>query len=152
MGIRSAEGVEAFKRILSRNRLPQIVVSTKDLHAVIEHAHARRQTRILEQVDKAQRSKPNHPRPDVQTPYVAPRNAIEQQFADIWQEVIGIEQLGMNDNFFELGGDSVLAIQIIARAGEAGLQLTPAQLFQCQTIAELAAVLSANAMLQADHH
>jgi non-ribosomal peptide synthase protein (TIGR01720 family) len=61
----------------------------------------------------------------------------------IWREVLGVEALGVEDNFFELGGDSILSIQIIARAGRAGLRLTPRQLFQHQTIAELAAVAEA---------
>jgi amino acid adenylation domain-containing protein len=67
-----------------------------------------------------------------------PRTEIEQTLATIWSEVLGIEAVGVNDNFFELGGDSILSIQIVARAKEAGIYLTPKQLFQHQTIAELA--------------
>jgi amino acid adenylation domain-containing protein/non-ribosomal peptide synthase protein (TIGR01720 family) len=70
----------------------------------------------------------------------APRTSAEDVLAGIWKEVLGIERVGMNDNFFELGGDSILGIQIIAKANQAGFQLTPKQLFQFQTIAELAAV------------
>ncbi len=69
-----------------------------------------------------------------------PRNQIEQRLAEIWARVLQIEQVGVHDNFFELGGDSILSIQIIARANQAGLRLTPRQFFQHQTIAELAAV------------
>jgi amino acid adenylation domain-containing protein/non-ribosomal peptide synthase protein (TIGR01720 family) len=71
---------------------------------------------------------------------VMPRNQIEETLATIWAGVLGVEQLGIHDNFFELGGDSILSIQIIARANQAGLKLSPRQLFQHQTIAELAGV------------
>ena len=60
--------------------------------------------------------------------------------AEIWQTFLGIEQIGIHDNFFELGGDSVVAIHFIARVNEAGLQLSPQQLFNNPTIAALAAV------------
>ncbi|HEX2235927.1 MAG TPA: condensation domain-containing protein, partial [Actinomycetota bacterium] len=60
--------------------------------------------------------------------------------AGIWCEVLGLERVGVHDNFFELGGDSILSIQIVARANAAGLGLTPRLLFQHQTVAGLAAV------------
>ncbi|NEQ99956.1 MAG: hypothetical protein F6K30_25195, partial [Cyanothece sp. SIO2G6] len=68
-----------------------------------------------------------------------PHTNAEQVLATIWAEVLGVE-VGIRDNFFELGGDSILSIQIIARAKQAGLTITPRQLFQHQTVAELAAV------------
>ncbi|MCU1267653.1 MAG: Non-ribosomal peptide synthase:Amino acid adenylation [Acidobacteria bacterium] len=71
---------------------------------------------------------------------VRPRNYIEETLAAIWSGVLGVEALGVHDNFFELGGDSILSIQIIARANQAGLKLSPRQLFEHQTIAELAGV------------
>ena len=71
---------------------------------------------------------------------VAPRNVIEETLANIWSGVLGVSAIGIHDNFFELGGDSILSIQIIARANQAGLKLSPRQVFQHQTIAELAAV------------
>ncbi|MEA5506766.1 amino acid adenylation domain-containing protein [Halotia wernerae UHCC 0503] len=72
--------------------------------------------------------------------FVAPRTPIEEMLAHIWASVLKVEQVGIHDNFFEIGGDSILSIQIVARANTAGLQLTTKQLFQHQTIAELAAV------------
>lgn len=71
---------------------------------------------------------------------VMPRNEVEETLAKIWSGVLGVERLGVHDNFFELGGDSILSIQIIARANQAGLKLSPRQLFEHQTIAELAGV------------
>jgi acyl carrier protein len=54
--------------------------------------------------------------------------------------VLHVSDIGINDNFFELGGDSILGTLILARAARAGLKISPAQLFEYQTIAELAAV------------
>ncbi|MCM3338069.1 non-ribosomal peptide synthase/polyketide synthase [Paenibacillus sp. MER TA 81-3] len=72
--------------------------------------------------------------------YTAPRNDTELILSQVWAQVLGIERVGVHDNFFELGGDSILSIQIVSRTGQAGLKLTPKQLFENQTIAELAAV------------
>jgi amino acid adenylation domain-containing protein/non-ribosomal peptide synthase protein (TIGR01720 family) len=71
------------------------------------------------------------------TVYVAPRNPIEKELARIWAEVLRVEQVGVYDNFFELGGDSILGIQALARANQAGIKLTPKQLFQAPRISEL---------------
>ena len=71
--------------------------------------------------------------------YTAPRNDAETVLAGICAQVLGLEQMGIHDNFFELGGDSILSIQVVARANEAGLPLTPQDLFRHQTVAELAA-------------
>ncbi|XXY48923.1 amino acid adenylation domain-containing protein [Sorangium sp. So ce269] len=72
--------------------------------------------------------------------FAPPRAGAEQTLADIWAEVLGAERVGADDNFFELGGDSILSVQIVARARQAGLELTPKHVFEYQTIAELAAV------------
>ncbi|AXO88719.1 non-ribosomal peptide synthetase [Pseudomonas parafulva] len=81
------------------------------------------------------------PRPDaVQQRYTAPVGDIEQTLAAIWSEVLKREPIGSTDNFFELGGDSILSLQIIARAKRQGLKLSPKQLFEQQTIGQLAAV------------
>jgi len=80
----------------------------------------------------------------VNTEYVAPANRNEEILAAIWGELLGTEHIGVHDNFFELGGDSILSIQIIARANQRGLRLKPKQLFQNQTIRELAAVIASD--------
>jgi amino acid adenylation domain-containing protein/non-ribosomal peptide synthase protein (TIGR01720 family) len=72
--------------------------------------------------------------------YTGPRNDVEQLLAEIWQQVLKLDRVGVHDNFFELGGDSILTIQVISRARESGLRFAPRQIFDCQTIAELAAV------------
>jgi acyl carrier protein len=56
-----------------------------------------------------------HSRPPLPTSYVAPRNEIEQSVTIIWQDLLGVEQIGMDDDFFDLGGHSLLGVQIISR-------------------------------------
>jgi non-ribosomal peptide synthase protein (TIGR01720 family) len=72
--------------------------------------------------------------------FVAPRNPVEMELSRIWATVLGLQEVGIHDNFFELGGDSILGIQIVARANKAGMNLEPRQIFDHQTIAELAGV------------
>ncbi|MFK7933614.1 MAG: condensation domain-containing protein, partial [Saprospiraceae bacterium] len=69
------------------------------------------------------------------------QNPMEQQLINIWQEVLGIANISRTANFFEIGGDSILSIQIVAKARTAGLQMRPNQLFEQQTIEELAKVV-----------
>jgi amino acid adenylation domain-containing protein/non-ribosomal peptide synthase protein (TIGR01720 family) len=71
---------------------------------------------------------------------VAPRTPEERVLADVWREVLGADDPGIHDNFFGAGGDSILSMQFVSRAARAGLALTPRDVFQHQTIAELAAV------------
>lgn len=92
---------------------------------------------------------PNLPQPELAGIQVAPRTVIEQQLASIWAKVLGLQQVGIYDNFFELGGDSILAIQVIAKVNQVGLRLTPKQLFQNQTIAELATVTGTTQAIEA---
>ena len=73
--------------------------------------------------------------------YQAPANDVQAQLAQIWGEVLNVNPVGVQDNFFELGGDSILSIQVVSRARQAGLQFTPRDLFQHQTIQTLAAVV-----------
>lgn len=77
---------------------------------------------------------------ELATTYIAPRTPQEQLLANIWAEVLKLPQVGIDSNFFELGGDSILSIQVVAKANQAGLQLTPKHLFEHQTIAQLAAI------------
>lgn len=91
-------------------------------------------------VDRRALPVPDHSRPDGDNAFVAPRNHVEEVLANIWAGVLSVDRVGVYDNFFDLGGDSILSIQIIARANQAGLGLTPRQLFQHQTVSELAKV------------
>jgi non-ribosomal peptide synthase protein (TIGR01720 family) len=72
--------------------------------------------------------------------YAGAETEVEKILVEIWEEVLKRGGIGVHDNFFKLGGDSILSIQVISRARQAGVELTPRQLFEKQTIAELAGV------------
>jgi amino acid adenylation domain-containing protein/non-ribosomal peptide synthase protein (TIGR01720 family) len=101
-------------------------------------------------VDRDALPAPDTSRSELAEALVAARTPVEEMLARIWADILGLEQVGIHDNFFELGGDSILSIQIVARANQAGLKLTPKQLFGHQTIAELAAVVGTNSVFQAE--
>ncbi len=77
-------------------------------------------------------------RPELDTAYIAPTTSVEKALAQIWMQVLRIERVGIHDNFFELGGDSIRSIQVLAKSQERGLSFSLQQLFQHQTIYELA--------------
>jgi acyl carrier protein len=81
-------------------------------------------------------------RGSLETSYVAPRTSMEQQLVDIWQDVLGLEQVGVKDNFFELGGHSLLATQVVSRVREAlKIDLKLQDFFELPSIAGLAGAL-----------
>ncbi|WGV24586.1 non-ribosomal peptide synthetase [Halotia branconii] len=101
-------------------------------------------------VDRRVLPAPKTSRSDFDTNLILPRTKTEKILANIWADVLRLKQVGINDNFFELGGDSILTIQVVARANQAGLQLTPKQLFHHQTIAELSTVVDTTLPVQAE--
>lgn len=74
--------------------------------------------------------------------FITPESDIEKNLAAIWQDLLGGKPVGVEDNFFELGGDSIMSVQLVSKAKEYGLQFTVNQLFQHQTIRELAMVVN----------
>jgi amino acid adenylation domain-containing protein/non-ribosomal peptide synthase protein (TIGR01720 family) len=72
--------------------------------------------------------------------YRAPANAVEEILADIYAQVLGLERVGIDDSFFDLGGDSILSMQVVARARAAGVTCRPRDIFVEQTVARLAQV------------
>ncbi|MEK7326084.1 MAG: condensation domain-containing protein, partial [Chloroflexota bacterium] len=94
------------------------------------------------------------PAPDLTRPeagsFIAPRSKVEEVLAAIWAQVLNVKQVGVHDNFFELGGDSILSIQVISRANQAGLHLTPKHLFEHPTVAGLAATARAASPVNAE--
>ena len=139
-GILSTEGTEVFARALARSR-PQLLVSTVELEprrALFRALHETPGEALREAAAR-------HPRPDLATPYAAPGNEVEQTVADVWQQLLGFERVGIHDNFFDLGGHSLLLVQVHRRLKELfpGRDLTVVELFTHSTVATLAAHLSA---------
>ena len=80
-----------------------------------------------------------HPRPQLQSAYLPPEGELEQAVAGIWQQLLGIEQVGANDNFFELGGHSLLATELAARLRQAfDVDVSLRSLYEAPTVAGLA--------------
>jgi NAD(P)-dependent dehydrogenase (short-subunit alcohol dehydrogenase family)/acyl carrier protein len=115
-GIAPDEGVEVFTRILGMDdMLPQVTVSTVDLRLRLEKMLKPAAQALADNLEDAAIPGPTHARPDISSPYAAPAGAAEQKLAALWQELLGIEQVGVEDDFFELGGDSLKANMMIAR-------------------------------------
>ena len=88
-------------------------------------------------IDRGALPSPEAARPDLGTKFEPPRTDTERKLVEIWKSVLRLDKVGIFDNFFELGGDSILIIQIIARAAEEDIHLTAKQMFQAQTIYDL---------------
>jgi fengycin family lipopeptide synthetase B len=91
-------------------------------------------------VDRKALPKPEGLRPELAAEYQAPRSEREKVLANIWAQVLKLDKVGVRDNFFDLGGDSILSIQVVSRANQAGMRLTPRQIFEAQTVESLAAM------------
>jgi amino acid adenylation domain-containing protein/non-ribosomal peptide synthase protein (TIGR01720 family) len=101
-------------------------------------------------IDRRALPAPDQARSELEEKFVAPRTPEEELLADIFRQVLNVSQVGIHDNFFELGGDSIRGIQVIARANQAGLRLTPTQLFQSPTIEALAEVAGGTEAVRAE--
>ncbi|BAY73761.1 beta-ketoacyl synthase [Nostoc linckia NIES-25] len=114
LGITPAEAIEAFKRILSLEQPTQIVISTVDNKGkqnYVLNLDYLANSKSANQLD----SSPRYSRPQLATSYISPTNELEKQITEIWQEVLGITEVGIYDNFYELGGDSLIATQLVSR-------------------------------------
>ncbi|MBC8088879.1 MAG: amino acid adenylation domain-containing protein, partial [Phycisphaerae bacterium] len=89
-------------------------------------------------VDRRALPAPEVERQSLSRAYVAPRTAEETVLADIWKATLKVSAVGVDDNFFELGGDSLLGVQILARAAQAGLRIMLSQLLRTPTVSALA--------------
>ncbi len=139
-GITFHEGIDALSHILF-NKLPQVVVSTRNLQGIIKQHKDFAVSSLLENSEKS-RSETKHLRPNLTTVYVAPSNEIESKIADRYQELLGIEQVGIHDNFFDLGGHSLIGTQLISQLRkDFQVELSMRLLFEAPTVAELALVV-----------
>ena len=93
-------------------------------------------------VDRRALPEPDASRPEQDGAYVAPRTAVEEALCDVWQQVLGLERVGINDKFFELGGHSLLATQVVSRIRlQLEVEIPLRSLFELSTIAELAVLV-----------
>ena len=135
MALDRQEGVEAARRLIARGGIEQAALTKEDLG---DRLHWLLQRQSGEDADTA-KNYDIHPRPNLQNPYVAPRNEIEEKVAAIWRKRLGIEEVGVFDNFFELGGDSLQVVRVRQGLQEAfDADFLTADLFEHPTVSALA--------------
>lgn len=131
-GIRSEEGADAFERVLTRPSRANVIVSSLDviqlqsqmqaLSASSKHAAGGEAGLVFA-------------RPQLDAAYIAPRDAIEETLVGLWQELLGVSQVGVQDNFFDLGGHSLIAVRLFARIRKLfSVDLPISVLFAAQTV------------------
>ncbi|WP_272860414.1 type I polyketide synthase [Paracoccus stylophorae] len=131
-GIRPDEGAEAFLRALDTGR-SQVVVSSIPLPDLIAQAG-----QGAEDVEQRQ----GFERPQLDSDYVEPRNGIERTLVGFWQELLGVEQVGVEDSFFDLGGHSLIAVRLFATIRKTySVDFPISVLFEAPTIAACAALI-----------
>ncbi|MBN3876529.1 MULTISPECIES: type I polyketide synthase [unclassified Nostoc] len=132
----------SFEQVVKLLTLPQSSASAAfSIKSRLEQNNQKSEISLQRKPDIFQPEKLSalHSRPDLPNSYVAPRNEIEQKIADIWEELLGIKQVGIHDNFFKLGGDSLIAVQVLSRIRNIfSIRLSVAILFESPTIAEIA--------------
>jgi acyl transferase domain-containing protein/acyl carrier protein len=137
-GIAPADGVEAFFRVLA-TPFVQVAVSSAGLAVRRREADSA----ALFIAAAATLRVGRHKRPDLVTPFVAPRTDDERRLAGIWEGLLGADGIGRDDNFFELGGDSLLATQLMARLRAAfNRECSLRQVMEHATIASLAGLVA----------
>jgi acyl transferase domain-containing protein len=147
------ESAEVFQRLLHARGVPQILISTGDLHArlaawvtAVSQDSATDGESGAESPEEGASPLGRSPRPALSTPYTPPEGEVQGEIAAIWQELLGVDRVGIHDRFFELGGDSLLATQLISRLRRAfQVQLSIARIFDAPTVAGLAAVVAGEA-------
>ncbi len=133
---------EALRRLLATG-LPRVIVSARDLGAVIEETDALTAESFFAQMEKVRRSAGTHSRDGLPQAYAPPRDEREERLAALWEELFGLAPIGIEDSFLELGGHSLLAIQMVTQIRalfDAELPVTA--LFEAPTIGELAKLIA----------
>ncbi len=126
----------AFLRILHGAYSPQIIVCERDFFYMLEKGS---DTAAEQDRGKESKKGEGYARPNLPTEYISPSGDVEEQLADMWQDLLGVKKVGRNDSFFRLGGHSLVALQLINRVKEAFDVEIPAEAsFEAPTIAELA--------------
>ncbi|RMG97446.1 MAG: SDR family NAD(P)-dependent oxidoreductase [Chloroflexi bacterium] len=135
-GIAPEEGVAALARILGQETPPQIIVSSLNLDAL------RAEMSRAAGDDDSGGMKLS--RPQLQSDYEPPRDDLEKSLVAIWEDLLGVDEIGIHDDFFELGGHSLIAVRLFARIKKKyAVDFSLATLFEAPTIAECAALLRA---------
>ncbi|GAB5405599.1 MAG: type I polyketide synthase [Aureliella sp.] len=133
MGIRPTEGAEAFVDVIENATTAQIVVSSIGLDEL--RRESERAADLLHSQDVSQK----FARPDLDSDYVEPADDVERTLAKFWQDLLGVDRVGVQDNFFTLGGHSLNAVRLFAKIQQAfQVDFPISVLFEAPTIASCA--------------
>lgn len=146
------QGMDALDHLLEAS-IPQVTVLPFNLKHLLELYPAAAGMSFFEAVGGNETHVGRlYARPKLRQQYVAPRNEIEKKLAELWQQTLHIDRVGIHDSFFELGGDSVLAAQVLSSARRSyGISINPQDAFQAFTIERLAALLESEIIRQIDN-
>jgi acyl carrier protein/NAD(P)-dependent dehydrogenase (short-subunit alcohol dehydrogenase family) len=137
------EGLDTFARVIATDSLRHVIVSTVDLQTRAEtwtrkstvRGRSRSEEEGASSLLVGQR---------LSNRSLVPENEIENTVCRIWQDLLGLKQIGVGDNFFELGGDSLLATQLVARLRETfDVEFPLRGIFEAPTVADLAKLIEA---------
>ncbi len=139
-GIMPAEGMEALDRLLAGPPTAQLIVSSQDLYALIAS------TMPVEAGEgeagagaDGQAASTKLARPPLANAYVAPENELQTTVAGVWEELLGIDGVGIHDDFFDLGGHSLLLTQLVSRVRKrVEVEVSLRTLFEKRTVAGIA--------------
>ncbi|HWN68802.1 MAG TPA: amino acid adenylation domain-containing protein, partial [Haliangium sp.] len=141
-GILPHEGMLAIERVLAGPLTAQLVVSSQDLEALIEStrpAEPWEADGADDQAGAGAGAAIRVTRPNLPTPYVAPETAVARTIAKVWEEILGVEGIGVHDDFFDLGGHSLLLTQVLSRVRkQVATEISLRSLFEKRTIAGIA--------------
>jgi acyl transferase domain-containing protein/thioesterase domain-containing protein/acyl carrier protein len=131
-GIGTAEGAAAFEHALRRFGHPELIVSSLDVLGLRAQIDAMSAASLhVGQGDAGVA----FCRPQLKADYLAPRDAIEETLAGLWQELLGVSEIGVHDSFFDLGGHSLIAVRLFARIRKLfSVDLPISVLFRAQTV------------------
>ncbi|MDD1059816.1 acyltransferase domain-containing protein [Streptomyces cocklensis] len=142
-GITEQQGKDVFAQLLAAADLPgHVVVSHRDFGGVRALARSLNPALLAQEMDQLAPPGATHPRPDLPTPFVAPRTPGEEAVAEIWRDILGVDRVGVDDDFFALGGHSLAAVQIGTRLkASLGAELDLRAFFDHPTVARTAELL-----------
>lgn len=146
LALTRSEGMDVFRRLLSLPLAvfpPQVAVSTGDLNQRIDQWIRLSSVRAKPTDAQETPVMATHQRPVLDDEYEAPVDEVERFVSQLWQSLLGIDQIGRHDNFFQLGGHSLLAVQAASRLRDAfRVDVSVHALFEAPTVLRLAEVIS----------
>lgn len=133
-GIKIDEGVALFESAVSLG-LPQVAISPIDVHNLIGNT-------IKEAEDALKSTTHSFQRPKLETEFAQPESEVEKALAEFWQDLLGVQDVGIDDSFFDLGGHSLIAVRMFSQIRKSfGVNFPISVLFEAPTIREIAALV-----------